>query len=212
MSLSVLLALALSPRAGSAQTWDEFFSQKEKQREYDKAGVTALSFNWVRTVYIRNAIKYGLETYMNVSEGNFNLSRDFFGRLNNVNPGIASSARVIDIIMFQYYLTRDMGRVWNFCASGKNFTASEVRYIERVHSNFLVLTQENASELMKIIMPGEVQMTDEERLGQLDRIYESMCDQQAFVKSFGDDVYQLSRERQKEQSSLEYSRQLYTTY
>lgn len=207
-----LLASALLPGGAAAQTWDEFFSQGAKQKEYDKEGLTALSFGWARTVYIRNAIKYGFETYMNVEEGNLNLSRDFFGHLNNVSPEVANSAKVIDIIMFQYYLTRDMGKIWNFCSSGRNFTAQEIRYIEKVHANFLLLTDANITELIKIIAPGQTTMTDAERMEQIDRLHREQLDQQAFVKSFSDDVYFLSRERGKEQNRLGYSSQFYFTY
>jgi hypothetical protein len=198
----ITLASALLPGGAAAQTWDEFFSQKEKQHDYDMDQLIVLGVNWAKAMNTLIAVGDGLGTINNIAEGNFNLSRDFFGHLNNVSPEIANSAKVADIIMFQYYITRDMGRVWTFCAGNTNFTAQEIRYVEKVHANFLVLTDANISELMRIIAPGERTMTDAERMQQIDRIYEEMCEEQAFVKSFSDDVYGLSRERQKETNSI----------
>ncbi len=198
-------------RPASAQTWDEFFHQDQKQHDYDMDQLIVLGVNWAKALNTLVAVGNGWETINNIAEGNFNLSRDFFGRLDGVNPDIANSAKVADIIMFQYYLTRDMNRIYNFCAAGK-FTAQELRYIEKVHSNFLIMTDANISELVRIIVPGEVKMTDAERLAQIDRLYENQLDQQGFLKEFGDDVFTLSRERQKEESSLAYNRQLHTAH
>ncbi len=198
-SLVILMVMTLIPVTScSAQNWDEFFSQGEMQKQYDKEQRTALSFGWARTVYIKNAIYYGLDTYIKSEQGNLNLTRDFFGRLNNVSPEVMSSAKVIDIMVFQYYLTRDMGKVYAFCSSNSNFTAQEIRYVEKVHANFLVITDANVSELIRIIAPGQTTMTDEERLGQVNKIYEEQLEQQAFVREFGDDVFELSRQRAKE--------------
>ncbi len=210
--LLVTVALAIIPARGACQTWDEFFSQGAKQKEYDKDQLMALNYGWTRVVNTMIAVGEGLKTVGNVMDGDFNLSRDFFGHLNGVSPEISNSAKVVDIIMFQFYLTRDMGKVLNFCSANRNFTAQEIRYIERVHANFLVLTDMNITELIKIIAPGQKTMTDAERMQAIDKIYEEQLDQQAFVNAFGDDVYFLSRERQREASTLAYSGQFYTSY
>ena len=203
------LASALLPAGAAGQTWDEFFHQDDKQKEYDKDQLMALNWGWTKVVSTMITCGEGLKTIGNILDGNFNLTRDFFGHLNGVNPDIAAGARVMDIIMFQYYLTRDMGRVYNFCSSNRNFTAQEIRYIGKVHSNFLVITDANISELIKIIAPGNTTMTDDERMERIDRIYEDQLDQQAFVREFGNDVFTLSRERQKEESTLAYTRELH---
>ncbi len=188
--------------SANAQTWDEWFNQSDKQKEYDQDQLKALAWGWTKVVGTMITTGEGLKTISNILEGNFNLTRDFFGRLNNCNPDIAAGAKVIDMIAFQYYITRDMRRVYAFCASNRNFTAREIRYIETVHANFLVMTDANISELLRIIRPEEVKMNDAERIQNIDVIYEDMLDQRAFVNAFSNDVYALSRERQKEAANI----------
>lgn len=140
----------------------------------------------------------GLYTIENIKNGDFNLSRDFFGSLRNVNPFIASSARVADITAFQVALLKELRRVNTFARSNRNFTALEVRYIAEVYSNMLKLSDLSVAELLEIIRPAKSEMTDDERIRRLNKLYEEMKGKYAFSKAFSNDVRLLAAEREKE--------------
>lgn len=201
----IILIITLSIAFGSlrAQSWDEWFHQKKTQKKYLIQQIEALRVyaDYLRKGY--NIAQKGLNTIENIKNGNFNLHRDFFGSLKKVNPAISTSVKVADIIAFQVYIIRDMKRVYSFCQSSKHFTPEEIRYIAKVQTNMLFLCDANISELLTIINPDKTEMTDDERMMRIDKIYDDMLDKHAFVQSFGNDTQVLSLERAKEEQEID---------
>ena len=198
--LLIIFSIALSFSSGNvnAQTFNEWFRQKKTQKKYLVQQIVALKVFLGKLKQGVDIAYKGLNTITNIKKGNFNLHRDFFSSLKNVKPAISNSAKVADIIAFQIYVIRDMKRIYNFCASNKNFTPEEVRYIARVHTNMLFLCDASISELLMIIRSNETEMTDDERLLRIDKIYDDMLDKHAFVQAFSNDTQMLSLERDKE--------------
>jgi hypothetical protein len=191
-----------------AQEWDEWFSQTSTQRKYLFQQIAALRvyIDYLKKGY--NIVQKGWTTVENITNGNLNLHRDFFGSLKSVNPVIGNSAKVVDIIAFQYYIIRNMKGVYNFCATNKNFTPEEIRYIAKVHTNMLFLCDASISELLMIIRADKTEMTDDERMLRIDKIYDDMQDKHAFVKAFDSDTKQLSSQRSKEEREAEIFRKI----
>ena len=67
----------------------------------------------------------------------------------------------------------------------------------------LFLCDASISELLNIIQADKTEMTDDERIQRIDKIYEDMSDKSAFVKAFGNDAVSLSMEREKEAREIE---------
>ena len=203
------IALTFSCTEAGAQTFNEWFQQKKTQKKYLVDQIAALK------VYLGNLKKgvdivyRGLNTVSNIKNGNFNLHRDFFSSLKNVKPAISNSAKVADIIAFQIYVIRDMKKIYNFCEHNKNFTPEEVRYIAKVHTNMLFLCDASLSELLMIIRSNETEMTDDERLKRIDKIYDDMNDKHAFVQAFSNDTQLISVERDKEKHETDLLRKNY---
>lgn len=199
----LLTANCLLPTECSAQNWDEWFRQKKTQRKYLVKQIALLQ---VYLGYLKKGYEIadkGLTTIHNIKNGDFNLHRDFFGSLKNVNPHIANSAKVADIIAFQVYVTRDMRNINNFCRNNNHFTPEEVRYVAAVYSNMLFLTDASISELLMIIRTNETEMKDDERLVRIDRLYEEMLDKHAFVQSFDNDVRMMAADRERQEREVE---------
>jgi len=216
--LIVITGLLLSISA-EAQTFNEWFRQKKTQRRYLTKQIVLL-----RTYlgYLKKGYEIadkGLTTIHNIKNGDFNLHRDFFGSLKNVNPHIANSAKVADIIAFQVYVIRDIRNVNNFCKNNEHFTPEEIRYVApeeiryvaAVYSNVLFLTDASISELLMIIRSNQTEMKDDERLMRIDRLYDDMLDKHAFVQSFDNDVRLMAAEREREQREVETLRKQFDT-
>lgn len=201
--LVVIITLTIAFGSLKAQSWDEWFHQKKTQKKYLIQQIEALRvyLDYLKKGY--NITQKGLNTIENIKNGNFNLHRDFFGSLKKVNPVISNSVKVADIIAFQVYIIRDMKKVYNFCQTSKHFTPEEIRYIGKVHTNMLFLCDANISELLTIINPDKTEMTDDERMMRIDKIYDDMLDKHAFVQSFGNDAQVLSLERTKEEQEID---------
>lgn len=206
--LIIITGILLSTSA-PAQTWNEWFRQKQTQRKYLVRQIALLQ---VYLGYLKKGYEIadkGLTTIHNIKNGDFNLHRDFFGSLRNVNPHIANSAKVADIIAFQVYIIQNIKRVNSFCRDNEHFTPEEIRYVAAVYSNMMFLSDASISELLLIIRANETEMKDDERLMRIDRLYDDMLDKHAFVKSFENDVRIMAREREREQRSIELTRKQY---
>lgn len=201
--LMILITGMILSTAAPAQTWNEWFKQKKTQKKYlvKQIALLRLYLGYLKKGY--EITDKGLTTIQNIKNGDFNLHRDFFGSLKNVNPHIANSAKVADIIAFQVYIIQDMKRVNNFCRNNEHFTPEEIRYVAAVYSNMLFLCDTSISELAMIIRSNETEMKDDERLIRIDKLYDDMLDKHAFVQSFDNDVRLIAKEREREQRSIE---------
>lgn len=214
MIICLQTAHCLLPAECSGQTWNEWFKQKKTQRKYLVKQIALLR---VYLGYLKKGYEIadkGLTTIHNIKNGDFNLHRDFFGSLKNVNPHIANSAKVADIIAFQVYIVRDIRKVNSFCRNNQHFTPEEIRYVAAVYSNMLFLTDASISELLMIIRSNQTEsdsyrMKDDERLMRIDKLYEDMLDKHAFVQSFDNDVRLIASEREREQRNVEFLRKQY---
>src|SRR5260221_3562126 len=212
MKKSILIissAIACISCESYGQTFAEWFQQKKTQKKYLIQQIAALR---VYVGYLKKGytiVHNGLNTIGNIKNGSFNLDRDFFSSLKNVNPVIRNMAKVTDIIAFQVFITREMGRVYHFCATNKHFTPEEIHYIAKVHTNTLLLADASVSELMTILKSGKAQMTDDERIQRIGTIYHDLNDKCVFVRAFKGDVQVIALDRAKEESETDLLRKNY---
>lgn len=186
-----------------AQTWNEWFRQKKTQRNYLVKQIALLQ---VYLGYVKKGYEIadkGLTTIHNIKNGDFNLHRDFFGSLKNVNPHIANSVKVADIIAFQVYIIEDIRKVNNFCKNNEHFTHEEIHYVATIYSNMLFLMDASISELLMIIRSNGTEMKDDERLMRIDKLYDDMLDKHAFVQFFDNNVGVIASEREREQREVD---------
>lgn len=207
--LIMFCILLLSQFSVRGQNWDEWFKQKKTQRKYLLRQIAGLKvyLGYLKEGY--DIAQKGLTTIENIKEGNFNLHRDFFGSLKQVNPAIRNSAKVADIIALQIKIVREFKRLYATCQDDGNFTLQEIGYIGTVYSNMLKECDKSISELLMVITANETEMKDDERLGRIDDIYEDMKDKYAFTRSFGNTTLMLAMQRGKERSEIEFSRNVY---
>lgn len=193
----IILSLLMIQFESTAQTFNEWFKQKKTQRKYLVEQIAALRVYLDYTKKAYTIVHRGLTTIENIKNGDFNLHRDFFASLKNVNLAIVKSAKVADIVAFQIAISKEMRRIYRFCESNENFSAEEVRYIAKVHSNMLLLTDASVSELLSMIKNGESELTDDQRMRRLDGIYDELNDACGFVQVLKSDVSVLAITRAK---------------
>src|SRR5438270_175824 len=101
--MKIIFAIILSISIGvcHAQTFDEWFNQKETQKKYLLAQIAALH------TYIDYAqkgfsiVNNGLNTIRDIKKGDFNLHNNFLNSLSTVNPTVKKYAKVASIIAMQ---------------------------------------------------------------------------------------------------------------
>lgn len=194
---TIILTIMIMWLNVSGQTFNEWFKQKKTQRKYLVEQIAALRVYLDYTKKAYSVVHRGLTTIENIKNGDFNLHRDFFASLKNVNPAIANSAKVADIIAFQIEITRQMRDIYRFCQHNESFSLDEVRYIAKIHSNLLFLTDASVSELLTIIRNDTSELTDDERIKRLNGVYDELNDACGFVQALKSDVSILAMARAK---------------
>jgi hypothetical protein len=96
----------------------------------------------------------GYTTIKDISEGNFNLHKDFLDGLLQVSPTVRKYKRVSDIIDYQIKIVKQYKAAFNQYRQDKNFAPEEIDYLGKVYSNLFNQSLKSLDELTMIITAG----------------------------------------------------------
>ncbi len=207
----ILLFLSLFMSAmGSlqAQTFAEWFNQKQTQRKYLLQQIAALQvyIGYAKKGY--NIAKEGLNTIGGFTRGEFNLHTDYLNSLKSVNPEIRRYTKVADIIALQVKIVQNYNHTYGRLNSSDAFSNDELAYIRRVFGRLLNDCDKSLDELITITTDGKLEMKDDERIARIDKLYLDMQDKYTFSQSFSNDAKSLAASRIKEKTDVQTSRVL----
>jgi DNA repair ATPase RecN len=151
----------------------------------------------------------GYNTIKNISEGNFNIHKEFLDGLMDVSPAVKNYRKVPQIIRYQLLLTNEYKSALNRFRQSDVFDLSELQYMERVYGNLLKHSLRSLDELLLIITSNKMRMSDDERLKAIDKIFDDMEEKLVFLRGFNNNTSVLELQRTKEKKSIESSRSRY---
>ncbi|MFT3948150.1 MAG: TerB family tellurite resistance protein [Agriterribacter sp.] len=154
-------------------------------------------------------ISGGYKTIKNISEGNFKLHQIFLDGLMEVSPAVKNYRRVADIINYQLLIVKEYKSAFNRFKTSEWFNADEIDYINGVYSNLFNLSLKNLDDLLTVTMSGKLRMSDDERLAEIDKIYEDMQDKLLFLRSFNSNTSVLALQRERESRDINRVQQYY---
>lgn len=205
----IMLALAGCTASLRAQTFDEWFRQKETQKKYLIQQVAALQ------VYIELAqkgyaiAKEGLDVIGSFKEGELDLHTGYFNSLKNVNPKIKQYAKVADIMAMQERIVQTCNQTRRRVQQSDVFNGEEKGYIGRVLDRLLDGCSNVLDELLNVATDGKLKMMDNERLERIDMLYQEMMGQYTFSQSFSNETLLLAMSRIKENNETQTVHALY---
>jgi len=129
-------------------------------------------------------IDKGYNDVKNIAEGNFNLHEVFLDGLLAVSPAVKNYERVADIMNAEYTLISEYKSAFVRLQSNGHFTTQELDYISSVYSSLASESLKNLDELVTVITAGKLRMSDDERIGAIDRIYTDMSQKLGFLRTF----------------------------
>ncbi len=154
-------------------------------------------------------VNKGLTLIGDIKHGDFSLHQDYFNSLDNVNPKIKSDAKIAAMIALQAEMLSGYQAYYKkFKASGM-FTAQEINYLYRVFSTLIDEVGEDVTAVTDIITTGRLQMKDDERMNQIDKLYTGMTSKYEFLHSFGEQVQLQALQRQQELQGVQRLEKLY---
>lgn len=201
--LSISLSICLQSYPQATAEWTQ---QKSTQKKYLLQQIAALHtyIGYAKKGY--DIANKGISTVRNIKNGDFNLHRDFFGSLENINPKIKQYAKLADLLAYQYRIIKKSKEVVKEVHRLKQFTPEEINYCKSVFDNLLDECVKTIDELIAVITEGNLQMKDDERLKRIDMLYADMQEKYAFCQSFSDEVGVLVVQRIGEQREINLSK------
>lgn len=145
----------------------------------------------------------GLTTIGDIKNGHWQMDTQFFNSLKRVNPKISNYVKAVAITGLQ----RDILKV---CSQLKkmNFNSDETTYINVVISHLLDELENLTGKLVMILTDQRLQLSDDERIQNIDLIYGSMKGQYEFIRNFSNEASILVRQRIKAKKDISVSQKL----
>ncbi|OQP65482.1 hypothetical protein A3860_17615 [Niastella vici] len=156
-----------------------------------------------------NIVQDGLNLVSDIKNGDFHLHQFFFDRLKQVNPKVKLYGKVADMISMQIrMLTAYKNNYKQFKQSG-SFTPEEIDYLFQTLSNLLDLALSDINDLTTVLTNGELEMSDNERINRIDKLWNNISLKYQHLFSFLDEMKLLSQQRTHELRDIQTLKNMY---
>lgn len=181
-----------------AQTFGEWFRQKQTQQKYLLEQIAALK---VYTGYVKKGYtvaRDGLGLVRDITGGEFKLHELFISGLKMVSPIVAGDVRIAEIVALELSIVRSFGQLLKL----EGLSVDHLDYLLSVKSSVVDTGLADLEELFLVASSGRVEMTDDQRIARLNGIYERTLDRWGFVQRFSGQVIGLVKQMETEGKSL----------
>jgi len=178
------LTLALSRHSAQAQTFAEWFKQKSTQRKYLLQQIAALQLyhQYARKGY--EVAKGGLGSIGRNAANEYGLHDHYYQNLRTVNASVSGGPQVKAILKWQQDIFEQVNRAQKI----KGLTNAESGHIKKVCAALLKDCDGQLNDLETVLKNGKAEMSDEQRLRQIGRLYDNMQDNYRFAANFSAQV------------------------
>jgi len=192
-----------------AQFLGGFFSQQARKKKLMAEQIAGyqLYLNALTGGY--HIAQAGLNTAHELKNGTFSLHTAYFNSLQQVNPVVKHNPKGKAIADLYARLNGQFDREMQWQQQRLQLSAAELANLQKVAANMKKLGEADMAELTDVLTPGKLQLTDEQRLARLDKLYAAMKDKAAFSASFTGKCRQLALARQRAKAEREQLRKLY---
>ena len=184
-------------------------SQEAEQLLLDMQKYSQLKKMLSQLVTGYNVVKNGYDNIKGIASGSFDLHSAFLNGLYAVNPAVKKYQRIPDIINYESAILKEYKTCFNQFKQDGHFSNDEITYISNVYTNLFNKSVENMNDLITVTTANKTQMSDDERLQAIDRIYLGIQDKYVFLKSFDNSTKMLSLQRAKQQGDINTTKALY---
>lgn len=211
-TIRILLIFALTSLAcysANAQFLGGFFSQQSQQRKLMAEQIAEYEtyLGALKTGY--HISEGGLNTAHDLKNGTFTLHSDYISSLSQVNPVIQNSPKGKAIADLNSQTLALLATEISWQQQQKILTPTEMGYLQKVRDNLAAKCKLDMDELLQVLTPGKLQLTDAQRLARLDKLYDSMKDKYAFAGSFTSKCRKLALSRKQQSQDNGQLKKLY---
>jgi hypothetical protein len=203
--LLVIGLITLAPIFSRAQSIAQCLEQLSL--DYQKLAGLKSILSQMYTGY--QVISKGYGAVKGVAQGNFTLNQAFLDGLYIVSPTVRKYPKIEQLISNQEMLVSEYHSAWSSYGNTQHFSPDEVGYIMDVFNNLVTQSLNNLSALTTVITDSQLRMSDAERLGMIDRLYEESKSQLSYLRSFNNRLYQTSLLRSQQTQDKNSVKSLY---
>ncbi len=175
MKMLLLIALLFTTTQAPAQSLAQDIEQLEL--DYQKLSQLKQMLNDMYNAY--TSIRQGYEKLKSTAEGSFNLHKAFLDALLAVSPVVRDYDKVTRIIDNEAELIKE------YQAASRYFQNQPgLDYFNTMSGNLLNGSLRNLNELSLILTPGDLRMSDAERLSAIDRIDNDLSNELNYLRAF----------------------------
>jgi hypothetical protein len=147
-------------------------------------------------------IDKGYTAIKNIAEGNFNLHKAFLDALLAVSPAVRNDPRVSDILRAASSILSEYQAASKQWHADPHFTTPELNYIDDTYSALFHRSIQSIDELTLSITPGQLRMSDAQRLQAIGRAYTDITRQLSFLRQFNNSIVVQAIRRAQEENDI----------
>lgn len=145
-------------------------------------------------------LESGYNKVKDVTSGNYSLHQVFLDGLLAVSPSVKNYVHVADIISDEAKILSEYKSALSGFKSSSFFKKNELDYISAVYGKIVNGSVSNLDDLIMVLTAGKTRMSDDERLTEIDRIYNDMASKLVALRSFNRRTKDIIIQRQSLQS------------
>lgn len=184
----------------------------QAQNKTIKLYLQQIAANKVYIEYLQKGYKIaktGLTTIGNIKNGHFGLDKDFFAGLQAINPKVRNYAKVTGIIALNIKVVKQYRKAMNEARRNNMYNSDELEYMGKVFTALVEDCTMITDELLVLLTPDKLKMSDDERIKRIDETHAAMQDNYVFVNSFSADIAMVALQRNKDVKDAATLRTLY---
>lgn len=205
----VLFMAILLSIPGYTQTWSEWFRQKKTQRKYLLEQIIKLQIYLGHVKKGYSIAQEGLTIIGDIKKGDWLQHLDYFTRLKQVNPVVRQYARLPAIINKQTQMMALYRKYSEQFDESGAFGEREIRHIQQVFVGLLDEVADDIDAVIRLTSDYAIEMTDRERIKQLDIVGDRIDSKYEFLFSFCQQTEKQQMQRSRELQDVKKLRKLY---
>lgn len=183
------------------------FTQAQQKTMLEQIAALQVYLGWLKKG--NNILKDGTNIIGAIKKGDLTLHTSRFDSLKAVSPGIRNSDKVKAILHLHQAMSDARPLLLRKAAESGQFSAAEITELRQRCTGLAEESGKDIDELLLVITPGKVSMTDDERIRVVDRLYTQMQQKYTAQKQLNRYVIALADQRQRGTKDAEILREVF---
>jgi len=155
------------------------------------------------------AMDTGYQAIIQVEQATYLQQAGHIDSLMRISPAVNRDQDISLILLDQRRIIGEYMSTRGTLNHLERFSRAELGYLKEVYANLLSHCRVSLDELQLVLQPGQLSMTDAERLAGINRISREMADRLDFLKAFDERAILLARQRTRGKSNAGVTADLY---